>query len=377
MVSSVGRGIAAAGIEGYQWSEPGTEEKVVLVIAGLSLKNLKPRVWDSESPYFLKKLRAVMLSYADFHQMPSRRRQAMEQGLHKYLEIPSDIKIYLDNGAFFFLGREGETPSAEYEEFIQQARPDWWPIPQDFIPTPQMTKDAQQDCLQRTMANNLRYEQDGFVPVIHISQVLAEYVRDVTASPMLSRKSRIALGGIVPNLLRAPKAMPYADILASVREVRAAFADKELHVFGIGGTATLHLAAVLGIDSADSSGWRNRAARGIVQLPGGGDRVVVKMGSWRGRRPDENEWVRLRMCQCPACKAHGIDGLTASALFGFANRATHNLWILLEEANAIEEHIAAGTYGTWYTSHLDNSIYVPLVSHAMSLQLISIVDPGI
>jgi len=36
-----------------------------------------------------------MLSYADFHQMPSRRRQAMEQGLHTYLEIPSDIKIYL------------------------------------------------------------------------------------------------------------------------------------------------------------------------------------------------------------------------------------------------------------------------------------------
>jgi 7-cyano-7-deazaguanine tRNA-ribosyltransferase len=107
---------------------------------------------------------------------------------------------------------------------------------------------------------------------------------------MLSRKPSIALGGIVPNLLRAPKAMPYTDILASVRQVRTAVVGKDLHVFGIGGTAMLHLAAILGIDSADSSGWRNRAARGIIQLPGGGDRTVVRLGSWRGRNPDAEGW---------------------------------------------------------------------------------------
>lgn len=339
----------------------------MLVIAGLSLKNLKPRVWDRESPYFLDRLEAVMLSYADFHQMPARRREAMEHGLHAYLGIPPTIKIYLDNGAFFFLRREGETPRTAYEEFIARAQPDWWPISQDFIPTPQMTKEGQLDCLRRTMANNLTYEQDGFVPVIHISQVLGEYVREVVASPMLSRKPSIALGGIVPNLLRAPKAMPYTEILASVRQVRTAFAGKDLHVFGIGGTATLHLAAILGIDSADSSGWRNRAARGIVQLPGGGDRTVNKLGSWRGRRPDACEWERLRSCQCPACQAHGVGGLTANELFGFSNRAVHNLWILLEEAHAIDGHMKAGTYAAWYADHLDNSIYAPLIRNAISV----------
>jgi queuine/archaeosine tRNA-ribosyltransferase len=291
----------------------------------------------------------------------------MEHGLHAYLGIPPTIKIYLDNGAFFFLGREGETPRAAYEEFIERAQPDWWPIPQDFIPTPQMTNEGQLDCLRRTMANNLAYEQDGFVPVIHISHVLGQYLREVAASPTLSRKPRIALGGIVPNLLRAPKAMPYTNVLASVKQVRTAFAAKDLHVFGIGGTATLHLAAILGIDSADSSGWRSRAARGIVQLPGGGDRTVVKLGSWRGRRPDASEWERLRACQCPACLAHGVDGLTANELFGFSSRAVHNLWILLEEARAIDEHMKAGTYGTWYADHLDNSIYTPLIRDAIRM----------
>ena len=41
------------------------------IIAGLSLKNLNPRVWAPASPYHLPNLRAVMVSYAEFHQMPA------------------------------------------------------------------------------------------------------------------------------------------------------------------------------------------------------------------------------------------------------------------------------------------------------------------
>ena len=73
--------------------------------------------------------------------------------------------------------------------------------------------------------------------------------------------------------------MPYQAVLAGLRQVRQEF-DRQhhkLHVFGIGGTATLHLAMLLGMDSVDSSGWRNRAARGVVQLVGSGDRVVAKL----------------------------------------------------------------------------------------------------
>ena len=85
-----------------------------------------------------------------------------------------------------------------------------------------------------------------------------------------------ALGGIVPNLLRTPKAMSHGEVLDKVRQVRATFADRELHLFGVGGTATLHVAALLGLDSVDSSGWRVRAARGIVQLTGIGDRAIAE-----------------------------------------------------------------------------------------------------
>ncbi len=331
------------------------------IVAGLSLKCLKPRVWDRRSEYHLPGLRAVMVSYAEFHQMPAQRRQAMERGLREHLGIPRRIKIYLDNGAFYFLGRDGQTPRREYEEFVAQSHPDWYPIPQDFIPSPQMTRAEQRRCFQRTMRVNRAYQQDGFVPVIHTGKFLEQYTAALRESEQLAGKKSLALGGIVPNLLRSPKAAPYAEILAGLIHVRQVFADKHLHVFGIGGTATLHLAALLEMDSVDSSGWRNRAARGLVQLPGSGDRMVAELGSWRGREPSREEWEWLEACPCPACRQFGIAGLKARKIYGFCNRATHNLWVLLEENRRIERRLANNTYSKWCERHLDNSIYLPLV----------------
>jgi 7-cyano-7-deazaguanine tRNA-ribosyltransferase len=90
----------------------------MLLVAGLTLKNLKPRVWDVSSPYYLSNLRAVMVSYADFHRLPAYRHRAMAQGLHASLGIPKHIKVYLDNGAFYFLGRGTSLSQTDYEEFI-------------------------------------------------------------------------------------------------------------------------------------------------------------------------------------------------------------------------------------------------------------------
>ena len=312
-----------------------------------------------------------MVSYADFHAMSARRKQAMQIGLHALLGVPQAMKIYLDNGAFYFLGRDGETPRQEYEEFVALAKPDWWPIPQDFIPVPQMTEPQQQQCFERTMAVNEAYQHDGYVLVLHISRLLEDYIEAFAANDRLTAKPAIALGGIVTNLLRAPKALSYETVLRHLKRTREAFADKRIHVFGIGGTATLHLAALMKIDSVDSSGWRNRAARGIVQLLGRGDRSIADLGKWRGRAPSADEWETLRQCGCPACQEHGLAGLKASQIAGFSNRATHNLWTLLEEARLIRHHLAAGTYREWYQGHLDNSTYRPLWDKALEMSMAS------
>lgn len=333
----------------------------MLVVAGLSLKNLQPRVWDPCSPFFLSDLRAVMVSYADFDQMPVRRRKAMELGLRRYLGVPDGVKIFLDNGAFYFLQRKGEVPVAAYEEFVREANPDWWPIPRDYIPTPAMPVAQQRQYLIQTMDVNLLYQHDGFVPVMHVGAMIDDYIAAFLEHDQLMAKPSLGLGGIVPNLLRAPRALPYRQILDGLRRVRTVFHDKLIHVFGIGGIATLHLTALLGIDSVDSAGWRNRAARGIVQLPGRGERMVANLGSWRGRTPDDREWQMLADCRCPACTVSGVDGLKASGIQGFCHRATHNLWTLLQEERQIREHLRAGTYQMWYRQHVNNSVYRPLI----------------
>jgi len=307
-----------------------------------------------------------MVSYADFIRMPLQRKQAMDLGIRSYLKVPDHVKVYLDNGAFYFIGKNGLVPEDEYREFVSTAKPDWWPIPQDFIPMATLSVAEQYECFSKTMASNLAYQQNGYTPVIHISNYLHAYTAAIVASPNLAAKSSIALGGIVPNLLRKPKAMPYQDILDSLLHVRREFLTKHLHVFGIGGTATAHLASLLGIDSADSSGWRNRAARGIVQLPGSGDRSVANLGSWRGRTPSSKEWERLAACPCPACKSGGLVGLQAGGSAGFSSRATHNLWTLLEETADIQRHLADNSYPEWYATHLDNTIYLPLIKRLVA-----------
>jgi hypothetical protein len=340
----------------------------MLVVAGLSLKNLQPEVWKPESPYYISALHAVMVSYGEFHQMPKQMQKAKAVGLREYLGVPTKTKVFLDNGAFYFLRSGDVAERKDYEEFVEEAKPDWYPMAFDVIPTPQMSNAKQRRCMDDTMAANRAYNHDGYVPVIHICRILNEYVRAVKRSPKLSAKARIALGAMVPNLLRAPKAVSYDTVLQCLFDVRSTFHDKELHVFGIGGTATLHLASLLDIDSADSSGWRNRAARGIVQLPGSGDRVVADLGSWRGRTPNEEEWEKLQRCRCPACREKGLEGLKANGLAGFCNRATHNLWILLDEARWLDKHLEAGTYERNYRRRLDNSIYLPLITQVLSMK---------
>lgn len=340
----------------------------MLIVAGLSLRNLHPRVWDANSPYFLPALRAVMVSYGEFHQMPVQMKKAKEMGLRKYLGIPDGVDLYLDNGAFYFLRTGDQAERRAYKEFVEHAKPDWYPMAFDVIPTPQMSNARQRQCFVSTMKANRAYIHDGYVPVIHVSRLLEKYVGAIVRSPKLAAKGRIALGAIVPNLLRAPKALSYETVLENLLHVRTTFRKKTMHVFGIGGTATTHLAAVLDIDSIDSSGWRNRAARGIVQLPGSGDRMVTNLGKWRGRAPDRGEWEKLRRCRCPACRAKGIRGLKSDGLNGFCHRATHNLWVLLEEARWLEKHLRANSYAGNYRRRLDNSIYVPLIKKALEMR---------
>ena len=335
----------------------------MLIVAGLNLAQLEPRVWDKSSPYYLEDLNAVMISYAQIHRNSRTRARMMSEGIRSVLNIPEEIQVFLDNGAFNFAMKGFDAPVKDYEEFAEQTKPDWKPIPQDFIPAPNMSLKKQKECLNRTMQVNLAFKHDGYVPVIHISKVIKKYIVEIKSSEELSQKESIAVGGIVPNLLRAPKALSHSEILKSLIKLRDEFSNQKIHIFGIGGISTLHLALLLEIDSVDSSGWRNRAARGIILLPGKSERTIAELGSWNGRKLSLEEREILLSCQCPPCKSFGVDGLTAKISEGFRNRATHNLWTLLEEEKWIREKIEEGSYHIFYQERVENSTYRSLIDY--------------
>lgn len=100
---------------------------------------------------------------------------------------------------------------------------------------------------------------------------------------------------------------------------------------------------------------------GDVLGPLAQDQLVADLGNWRGRQPSAAEWTTLRACQCPACRDYGVRGLRASKLHGFCCRATHNLWVLLEENAWLKQHVGGGTYRDNYAGRVGNSIYRPII----------------
>lgn len=96
--------------------------------------------------------------------------------------------------------------------------------------------------------------------------------------------------------------------------------------------------------------------------------MVASLGSWRGREPSSAEWTRLEHCLCPACQQYGLEGIKASGKEGFCVRATHNLWVLLNEAELIARHLFDGSYREWVQGHLDNTTYRPIIMELVMSQ---------
>lgn len=338
------------------------------VVAGLTLKNLRPRVWDPAYPSeHLTSLTSVMLSFEEFRQRPRLRRQAVEHGLRYVLGLERTdsgperpLRIYLDNGAFACL-RDGHDPDVDgFRQFVAAVRPAWYPVPADFIPLPTYSRARQRALFERTLAVLEAHAGDGFCPVVHPGPWLGHYLETLQR---LGQTRQLALGGLVPHLLNSPGAQRLKTI-ALLRRIRREFPGR-IHAFGIGGVVTLHLAAALGVDSADSSGWRQRAARGLVVLRGRGERQAVRLGSWQGRALSANEWQELERCRCPCCRTQGPGSLSQRTMRGFIHRAVHNLWVLLQEAALINRHLERGDFATWSLRRVCGNAMGKLVAYAL------------
>lgn len=89
------------------------------------------------------------------------------------------------------------------------------------------------------------------------------------------------------------------------------------------------------------------------------------MGTWRGRKLDRTEREMLAECKCPGCIEAGFKGLKASGAIGFYRRATHNLHVLLNELDEIEQRLNNHAYQDWYKTHVFNGVFLKLIDYAL------------
>ncbi len=160
------------------------------------------------------------------------------------------------------------------------------------------------------------------VPVVHVYPpgLLAEAI-----DAYRSTGARIlAFGGAVPGLLN--RGWKRVATLAAVALARRLWRGW-LHVLGAGSPVMAAIVGVLGVDSADTTSWRTKAAYGKIILPGAGERYV---GSRRIRygplyaRPHELEALRRHLEATGFPLPSALEGLLSS----FQGRALVNAWVL-------------------------------------------------
>ena len=118
----------------------------------------------------------------------------MKAGLREYLGVPEGVAVYLDNGASTFGSRGGGAPLDAYEEFVEKARPDWKPIPQDYILFRACPVRSGAAVRQDDAGQPVGIEQNGYVPVVHIGSHLMQYTARVRADERLRLSPRSPWG---------------------------------------------------------------------------------------------------------------------------------------------------------------------------------------
>ena len=191
------------------------------------------------------------------------------------------------------------------------------------------------------------------LPVLHCYDAKNVKTRIKEIEPLLEktrdyndqRMSMLGIGSLVP-LLKSSRYTYHGrkkllDIIFAVREQ---LPDAFIHVFGVGGTTTMHMLFYLGVDSIDSKSWRIKAGNGALQLPGIGDRFITPpRGRSYAKLSQSNEEL-LSRCECPTCTGKTLlerkNILDNKKPETFQPRAIHNAWIyqqeLLETRNAIK-----------------------------------------
>jgi tRNA-guanine family transglycosylase len=268
-------------------------------------------------------------------------------GPHLKATLQARGPLMLDSGGFTMMRRKSRNWGVEDVSAVYDRVDADIVVSLDIPPSLTDSPRARASKLKRTL-DNLAFLAPRFgarlMPVVH-----GRTQKEITASckgilSLTPRPAWIGIGGLVPLLQRsgfyrtASRETPQTQIAGAVELARAFFPGSILHAFGVGSIQTMLALFALGVQSADSIGWRQAAGFGSIYLPGRNQRLL----SWKGESPrprpiiNEADRALLAECSCPECAPierlqHRVRNLAA----GFKQRSLHNLWVLRGEIDAL------------------------------------------
>ncbi len=161
----------------------------------------------------------------------------------------------------------------------------------------------------------------SFLPVIHTTSnniELLEYGIERLIQILGKKPEIIGVGSLVPLVKKIKGTIKnrIENFLYTLICLRKKLPGAFIHAFGIGGTMA-YLAILAGIDSYDSTGWIQKSAFGVIQLPGISDRFLrkeshnrpylIKNRIQRHYKHPINEIDIFMHCKCKACLQHYKD----------------------------------------------------------------------
>lgn len=272
----------------------------------------------------------------------------------------------------------------------------------DFPFGPNLTKNQKMKRLNETfenLAQLLTLVEDygidfSYLPVIHTVSDdldLLKYSLKKLGETIGHKPNIIGIGSLVPLVksMKGSKKNGIESFLYTLITLRKRLPNSFIHAFGIGGTMA-YLALLAGIDSYDSNGWIQKAAYGVIQLPGISDRFLrkedhnrpylIKNRKQRNCKEPINEIDMFMKCRCEACQPFFRDNwkdkdweLKQKAFIGRDQkakklRAIHNVSLYQSEILRIREEIINDNLLEFIKSRLKFSIYYKYIDFIEALK---------
>ncbi len=208
-------------------------------------------------------------------------------------------------------------------------------------------------------------ERLSILPTIHgyderTLNLSIQLVRDILGG---NDPTAVSIGSMVP-LNKTSKGCDLVHgktaIVKAILHVRSELPNTFIHLLGVGGTMA-YLGVLCGADSFDFAGWVQKAAYGVIQLPGVSDRFIQQ----RVRRKALTAQERFKFfeCTCPACRFDfqspvsmldfdsDIDRASARRL-----RSLHNVHVFESEMNVMARFIYEGIIELFVRDRLKSSV---------------------